>query len=268
MKKFVLAGLTSIALTSGSAFAHDDDSYNFSSEHCSVNVNYGVVVEEQHIRFIDKDQTIIQINDGDQLFVKGKQVRLTSEQKQLLSDYADAINEQVPNVVNLANEAIGIAFTAISHVATAFSGEDTDNSEKLEKIFARIEQKVAERFNKDQGSYYVAQQDFDEFDRFIEDELEAEIEGVVSSFVGDILIAAGTAMTEGDGSFEENMEAFGEKMEKMGEDIESTVEEQAEDLEKQAEDLCQNLKELDDIEQRLTDSVDELNDIDLISVGD
>lgn len=269
MNKLLLAGLTSSLLLSTQAFAKDDDShYSFSTDECSINLNYSVAVENNHIRFINNDKTLVQINDHEQLFVKGKQIQLTERQQALVSEYSEQINQQVPVAVNLAVDAVEIAFEAISHVVTGLSGEDSQSNDRLESIFTKINAEVDKRFHEEDGNYYLAQQDFGEFDQFMEDEIEEEVEGLISDSVGDLLIAVGTAMNNEEGNFEQKMEAFGERMETMGEEIELAVEDKAEALGAQAEELCHNLKDLDTLETELSNSVDELSDFNLLTVSE
>ena len=266
MKKLLIA-LSTVTLMSTSAIASDNN-YSFSSSHCSVNVNYGVVIDPNSIRFVEDSQTHVQINNNEQLFVNGKQVNLDAKQQALVSEYSEQLNAQVPGVVKLASDAVDIAFNAIRHVVAGFSGEDSGNSERLEEIFTRINDKVEKRFGEKDGSFYLAQQNFDEFDRFMEDELEQEIEAIVKDSVGDILIALGSAINNEDGDFEQKMEAFGTRMETMGEEVEAAVEDKAQELEKQADVLCANLKDIDQIEYQLQNSISALSDFNLITVGD
>ncbi|MEW6998306.1 DUF2884 family protein [Colwelliaceae bacterium BS250] len=273
MNKLLTAALTTTLLLSGQVMAHGDEdehsnNYSFNSNECSINLNYGVVVEGSQIRFLSDDNTYVQINDQQQLFVQGKQVSLNDKQQQLVSEYAFGINKQVPEIVNLALDATEVAFQAVSHVVSSISGDNAESNDKVNAIFAEIKDKMHSRFNNDNGNYYLAEQNFTEFDEYMEDELEDEIEALVSESVGDILIAVGTAINSEDGSFEEKMAAFGERMERMGEEIEVAVEAKAEALEAQADKLCGNLKDLDVIEQELSDSVAELSSFDLISVTD
>ncbi|WP_371186717.1 YggN family protein [Thalassotalea maritima] len=269
MKTTILALTTALTLLSTSVNAHDDkQNYNIQSDHCSINLNYGVVVEGDQIRFIDNDETYVQINNAQHLFVNGKQVALNQQQQNLVTDYAEQINKQVPVVVDLANDAVGIAFGAISSVASAFTGDDNVSSDKLDALLTQVQEKVALKFNKDNNGYYIAEQSFDEFEQFMENEIEAEIESVIASFAGDILIAVGTAINSEDGSFEEKMQAFGERMERMGDDIEASVEQQASDLEAKAEYMCDSLQQLDATEQRLVSNIKELRNFNLLDVSD
>lgn len=269
MNKLLLAGLTSSLLLSTQVMAEDNDSnYSFSSNECSIDLNYSVAIENSHIRFINNDQTLVQINNQEQLFVKGKQINLTDRQQALVSEYAEQVNQQVPEAVNLAVDAVEIAFQAIGHVVTSISGEDSQSNERLDTIFSKIKNEVDKRFHEEDGNYYLAQQNFDEFDQFMEDEIEGEIEGLISESVGDLLIAVGTAMNNEEGDFEQKMEAFGERMETMGEEIEVAVEAKAEAIGVKAEELCHNLKDLDNLETELSNSVDELADFNLLTVSE
>ncbi|WP_394172575.1 YggN family protein [Thalassotalea litorea] len=267
MKKLMLASVIGSLCLLGTANAHEDKEHvTFNSDHCSINMNYGVIVENDTIRFLDDDNTIVQINNQKDLFVQGKQIDLSDDQQTLVTQYAAGVNQKIPKVVNIALDAVEIAFSALSHVATGLTGEDSDSTESLNQSFAKIKEKVSTRFRAEDGSVYLAEQDFDELDQFIEDELEGEIEDLVSNSVGDILIAVGQAMNDEEGDFEQKMEAFGERMERMGEEIEVAVEGQAEVLEAQAETLCADLHDLNELEDELTGNVDELADFDLIQV--
>ncbi|TKB47099.1 YggN family protein [Thalassotalea mangrovi] len=269
MKKLMLAGLLVTSTLATTAYAHGDKEYaTFTSDHCSINMNYGVVVEANSIRFLDNDNTIVQINNQKDLFVNGKQVDLNDDQQALVSDYAAGVNEQIPRVVNIALDAVEIAFSALSHVATGLTGEENTATDSLNESFAAIREKVSTRFHSEDGAVYLAEQDFDDLDQFIEDELEGEIENLVANSVGDILIAVGQAMNDEEGDFEQKMEAFGERMERMGEDIEVAVEAQAEELGAEAELLCEELHDLNKIESQLSESVTALADFDLIEVRD
>ena len=271
MKTLIAAALTTLVVSTSvlpmAANAHDgDNNYSFSSEECSVDVNYGVAVEQDHIRFIDKDETVVQINNMDQLFIRGKQIDLDTRQQALLEEYAKGINEQVPATVNLALDAVEVAFTAVSHVMAGLSGEDKDSDENIDAIFDKIQDKLAKRFNRANGSYYLGEQSFDEIDQVIEEDLEEEIESIVSQSVGNFLINLGSALNDEEGDFDQRMEAFGERMENMGEEVELAVEGKAEKLEEQAIELCDNLKSLDQLEAELTTSITELADFDLIKI--
>ncbi|WNC73193.1 DUF2884 family protein [Thalassotalea psychrophila] len=281
MKKSLITNLSaslllSTALLSTATIAHENNhgsdsnygSYSFNSDECSIDVNYGVAVSEDSIRFINKDETYVQINNNQQLFVEGKLVNLTDRQQALVSEYSEQINQQVPAVVNLATDAIEIAFQAVSHVVIEISGDNEESKARVDNIFTKINAEVEKRFNEKDGNYFIAEQDFDEFDQFMEDELEDEIEELIADSVGDLLIAVGTAMNSEEGNFEQKMEAFGERMENMGRDIEAAVEGKAEGLGEQAEQLCHNLKSLDQLESELSNSIDEMNSFNLITVSD
>ncbi len=271
MNKLIIAGFASSLLLSTPSWAHNDENehnYSFGNQNCSVDFNYGVVVENNSIRFIENDNTVVQINDQSQLFVEGKEVKLTASQQAMVNEYASGINEQIPGIVNIAIDAVEIAFNAITHVVTGLGLEESDAGDRLDAVFANIKEKVNEKFNHDNGSYFLAEQNFDEFEQMMENELADEVEAIVSDSVGSILIAVGKAMNEEEGSFEEKMEAFGERMERMGENIELAVEDKAEKLGEQAEVICQNLKSLDKLEHELSDNVDALSDFDLINLSD
>lgn len=269
MNKILSTSLAMLLLLTGQAFAHEDenDNFSFNNDQCSIDFNYGVIVEGQNIRFINNDSTYVQINNNDQLFVKGKEVELTADQKSLLQEYAHGISTEVPKIIEIALNAVELAFDAMNQAVVGLGLESEDSGQKLNGLFAKIKDTVHQRFNKDDGNYFLAEQDFNEFDQYMEDELSAEIEELISNSVGSILIAVGNAINDEDGSFEEKMNAFGERMESMGENIEQIVEAKAEELGVEAEQLCDNLKDLNELEEALSDNVDELAKFNLIQIS-
>lgn len=267
MNKILSTGCATLLLLTSQAFAHEDNNFSFNNDECSIDFNYGVVVEAQNIRFLNDDSTYVQINNNQQLFVKGKEVELTASQQSLLREYAQGITTEVPQIIDLALNAVELAFSAINQAVTGLGLEDDESGQRVNAIFVKIKDAVNQRFSKDNGHYYLAEQNFNEFDQYMEDELSAEIEAIISDSVGNILIAVGNAMNDEDGSFDEKMEAFGKRMETMGDNIEQAVEARAEELGVQAEQLCGNLKNLDMLEEELSDNVDELAQFNLIKVA-
>lgn len=269
MKKLITAGFASSLLLSTSIWAHSDEhNYSISNDECSVDLNYGVIVEDDSIRFIDGDNTFVQINNNYQLFVRGKEIALTPEQQATITQYANGVNEQVPEIVHLAIDAVEVALNAVNEVVIGLELGDTQSSQRIDDLIIKVKEQVHARFNDDNDSYFIAEQNFDEFEQLMEEELGDEIEQIVSDSVGNILIAVGKAMNSEEGSFEQKMEAFGERMERMGENIEIAVEAKAEKLGEQAEKVCSNLKVLEQLETKLSDNIQALSDFDLINISD
>ena len=47
------------------------------AQQCSINLNYGVIIDPKHIRIVEKAKTQVQINNADQLFIRGREIPLS-----------------------------------------------------------------------------------------------------------------------------------------------------------------------------------------------
>jgi len=235
------------------------------AEHCDVNFNYGVVIDPAHIRVLNQGLTYVQINGEHQLFVNGREAELNSEQEALISQYSEGIRQQVPEIVSIAIEGVDIGLKAVNKVIGGLTGENSASHQRIQEKFDELQVRLRKRFNHSDQSYYIAPQDFDDFDEIFAGEFEQEIEEIISESVGTILMAVGEAMTNRD---EENIEqrvgTFDERMENMGKDLELQVGAQANALELKAEQFCHSLIELNKVETKMKSIIPELEDFDLI----
>ena len=128
--------------------------------------------------------------------------------------------------------------------------------------------RLRSRFNHSDESYYIAPQDFDDFDEIFAGEFESEIEAIVTDSVGTILIAVGEAMThKEEQSTEQRVETFDQRIETMGNDIKLDISKQANALENKAEIICSTLMKLDEIENKLQLEIPALAEFNLIETN-
>jgi len=193
--------------------------FSYASQ-CNINFNYGVVIDPIHIRFLENDKTYVQINNQDQLFVSGKEISLSIHQKSLLKEYTSGIREQVPQMVSIAIESVDVGLKAISKVIAGLTGENSASHQKLQKRFDELQWRLRQRFNQSAKNFYIAPQDFDDFDEIFGGQFEQEIESIITGSIGTILAAVGEAVTNTD---EENTESrvvpFDNKMTTIGDEL-------------------------------------------------
>ena len=128
--------------------------------------------------------------------------------------------------------------------------------------------RLRSRFNHSDESYYIAPQDFDDFDEIFAGEFEKEIEAIVSDSVGSILVAVGEAMTHREEqSTEQRVETFDQRIETMGNDLKLDISKQANALEIKAEAICTTLVKLDAIENILQQEIPALVEFNLIETN-
>ncbi len=239
------------AMASSSAFAHVE----ISSDQCDIDLNYDLSISPQHIRIIENDETMIDIYKDEIVFIKGEQIELNNEQQKLVTQYATDIRKSVPEVAQIATEAVSIAYQGIN----AALGQHIDMAETKEK-FAQLEQKIGEKFNTTDGHYTFSQGEFTSNVESQEVEVMVEeiVEDMVPQLIGSLMANIGTAMAKGEANFDD--------FDNIGENIEKEVEARADELEKKAEAFCARLKHVDEIEADLIASNTQFVYFDLLNV--
>lgn len=236
-----------------------------SSSQCDINFKYGVIIDPAHIRIMNKGMTFVQINGNDQLFVGGREVQLSIEQHSLISQYSSGVRHQVPEIVAIAIEGVDIGLKAVNKVIAGLTGENSASHQKLQKRFDELQWRLRKRFNHSDKNFYIAPQDFDDFDEIFAGEFEQEIEAIVTQSIGSILMAVGDAMTnEEQNSSEQRVNTFDQRMSSLGEELEVEIGSKVSNIELKAEEFCNQLKKLDKLEDKLAASIAELETFDLI----
>ncbi len=238
---------------------------NVSAQQCDINFNYGVVINPSHVRIIQKGQTFVQINNDKQLFIKGREVYLNEQQIELIHQYSQGIRKQVPEIVDIAIEGVDIGLKAVNKVIAGLTGENSASHQKIQERFDEMQYRLRERFNHSDTNYYIASQDFDDFDDIFAGAFEQEIESIVTESIGTILMAVGEAMTTNEErNSEQRVEAFDQRLQGMEKGLHLEIEPRAQEIELKAAEFCNSLKKLDQLEARLQKSINQLSEFDLI----
>lgn len=245
-------------------------SFYATANQCNIDFNYGVIIDEQRIRILEKEQTLIQINKQEQVFVGGREITLNQSEKSLIREYSLSIREQVPQIVSIALESVNLGLKAVNRVIASLTGENSAIQQKLQGKFEELEWRLKARFNHSNNSYYIAPQDFADFDDILEGTFENEIKEIVSKSIGTLLIAVGEAVANKNSedetlnNTEKRISTFDERMQLMGEEIELEISPQALLLKNRAESFCNALRKLDQLEQQINQKIPELQQLNLL----
>jgi hypothetical protein len=235
------------------------------AQQCDINFNYGVIIDPAHLRIVNQGQTYVQINGQHQLFVYGREIALNKAQKSQLSEYTSGIRSQVPAIVSIAIEGVELGLKAVNKVISSLTGENSATHQQFQEKFDEMKSRLRTRFNHSDESYYIAPQDFDDFDEIFTGEFKKEIETIVTNSVGNILVAVGEAITHKEKqSTEQRIETFDQRIESMGNDIKIDISNQANTLENKAAIICASLLKLDQIENKLQLEIPALAEFNLI----
>lgn len=244
-------GLFVAALFSASTFAHTE----LNTQHCEIKLNYDLAISPEHIRIIDNDQTLVDIYQDKQVFIKGEMVTLTPQEQTLINTYSDHIRRSIPEVSQIATEAVSIAYQGIS----AALGSQV-NLDKTKAKFDQLQQKIEQEFNNKQGHYSFRQGNFSTSvdNHGIDEMVEEIVEEMVPQLIGSLMINLGSAMANGDTDFSQ--------FDGIDDKIEQEIESRAEVIEQKAEAFCQRLTQANEVEQQLIAN-NKLQHLDLLKVN-
>jgi hypothetical protein len=240
MKKSMLASLLfgTFLLNSAPTYAH---SGQVNIDSCDIKLNHDLSISPDHIRVIEDSQTVIDIYQDNMVFYKGNEVELTPSQQQIVVEYSKAIRSSIPEVVDIAVDAIGIAYDAIE-VSLGRFGDLSDNKVKFEEMQRLIKEKYHSQnghFNFKNGDLNIDIEENGELEHLIEE----VVEDALPSIIGGVLANIGSAIASGDTEFSD--------LDRLGDDIDKEIELRAEEIEIKADAFCHNIKAVDDMEEKL-----------------
>ncbi|MDG1751588.1 MAG: DUF2884 family protein [Thalassotalea sp.] len=251
---------TAILLSTTTVFAHDT---SFSSDSCDIDLNAGLRINKDLIEFTKNNKPLYKIMNNEILIVDGKEIKLNDYQQSLVFEYSTNIRAVLPEVKEIAVDAIEIAVEGVNLAFNELLGEGNDVGQELTTHLHSIRNEVDQRFDSEK-EFYIDENGELEDDFFGEDfeqRIETVVEETIQNSLGSLLIAVGQEMLFAGG----DMDAFETRMESFGERIERDIEVRAEKLEKRGESLCHAVYKIDGIETQLSQSISELSGFNVIT---
>ncbi|MCV2884807.1 YggN family protein [Aestuariibacter sp. AA17] len=234
---------------------------------CNVDLKYGLVVNDDHIRVIDETRTVYQINNRQQLIVQGEWIQLDPRQQADLESFAEGIHYVVPKMIILASEGVELAVDTIEHVYVGLVGTEHNSYAKIQRSLERVEKRIKERFIHASDNYYIGPGKLENVDDLVDKELEEQLEQAINTSLGGVLSAIGGLASDGTAEQEQRIEALTERLESVGQEIERHVGTKAEKLRHKAKWFCNKMHYLDRVEDNLRDKVPEMKKFNVIRSG-
>ncbi|WP_438863939.1 DUF2884 family protein [Neptunicella sp.] len=256
MFKFVLLLLSTISFSCLAEFK------------CEVDLQQGILVNQNQIRVMQDDRTLYQINGDDQLIVKGEWITLTEQQSALLKELSEGIHYSMPKMILLATEGVDLAISTVENVYLGLVGEDHNSYQRLKGALKRVKRKVGKKFIHTEDYYYIGPRGLEDVDLLVDVQMEEEIEHAINTSLGGILSAIGGLTSDGDSRIEKRMEDLSIRLETMGAEIERQVGPKAQTLRKKAKWFCEKMKRLDSVEDQLRASIPQLEPYNMIVTGE
>lgn len=232
---------------------------------CDMSLNNGVVVDPTHIRILkEATSTYIQITQDKKLFVSGREINLTPPQVKVLNEYSKKLRLQVPQIVSLAMEGFELGINNGAEKVYSTS------SKAFQDRFNEIQWHFREKLSYSKDSYYIAQQNFNEFDKIFSGEYHQEIEHIVTQSLGSIIVAVGDAMFErsivgSDNHQVSNLQTPSDEITNLEKELITELTLQTHSLNEKVVSFCNNLKLLDKFEEKIRSTIPELGKLDLIT---
>lgn len=252
-----VAVLSATALTAnlGHADVTIGDSFDVDTE-CNVDINEGIKVAPGIIEFGEQDNILYSIKDDKHLYIGGDKVSLSGSQQKVVTEYATQVRSDMPKILDIAKEALDIAYTAVSAVFAEVLGMDDRSISKIETAFDLANEKLESRLNSQEGVYYIGRDGMEVLDAEFDQELEHAVEDAVED--------AGASMAWG---ILKTIFTGGANVEHEVEDkLDTKLEIKEQEIEAKAKRLCDSLVKTDALEEQLKSEVDQLKSFNVFEV--
>ena len=264
MRTMLFAG--ALVCCSLPVFASDSNIAFGSNNHCNVELNGNMQLENKVLAVVLDNDTRLTIDQDKTLYIDGIALSLNTEQQRWVDGYYDGINQAAPQAAAIATDAVALASTALNEVFTELLGSDNTALADLSEKLRNLDQQIQYNFYADNGDIRLHSASFENGEFFGEQweaQFEDAIEDLVTDSIGHLMVAIGTQLIFSGGDTDE----FEQKMERFGEQMEQKVEYQAEALEDKAEELCSTLVKVDFAETQLQ-QIKQLSSLDVIQLQD
>jgi hypothetical protein len=253
---------TALILASSSSFASNA---SFTNDSCDANISGGIKITPATIEFSKNKKQLYKIVENEMLFVDGEQIALSHSQQSLVTDYSLSIRATVPEIKDIALDAIDLASDGVNLAFNELLGEGNDISAEITAQLSEIRKEVDIGFTSDKEIYFdedgFSGENF--FNEDFEERIESAVEKTVQNSIGSLMIAVGQQMLFSGG----DMDAFETRMEDFGTKMENEMESRGEAIEKRGEALCQSVIAIDALEDQLTNAITELEDFNLLKTN-
>ncbi len=229
-------------------------------ESCNVEFASDVRISPAAVEFTSTTGAPMVIDADDRLFVDDEEVLLDESERAAVAAYAADVRRTVPKIVELALEGVEIGLAAVTEAFYALA--DAGPPQSLLDAIDRIQEGVASKMLIDGNVVEVKGGEIGLEDAM--DGLSPALSDAVSDAIGELVIAVGQSLKEGEGSLLDRMAGFSTRMAEFEETVESRVAAKAKALEERAQGLCDQIYALQASESALHVNVPQTRQFDLV----
>ena len=221
---------------------------------CRVDINNEVRLDGQSLEIHQTTGDSAVIDEDNNLFIKGEQIELDSDQKAALEGYREKMNAYIPQAKQLASDGLELANAIIDDVAASLDAPDAFDNVKasVKTFFADVES----RYYKD-GDFILPAESFESMTQSWTDDFAKAQEIFNKEFLASAFEALSKKMQEEDGL---NLTALSESMTELSAKVEQRINERSQGIEQKAEELCDSLDDMAVQEDNVLKKIPELKD--------
>ena len=237
-----------------------------SAAECEMAFAHGILIAPDHIRILQNNRTHVQINNDQQLFIRGELISLTAEDVVLLQQYSRDLRKFVPEIVSIAVDGVELGLSSIEAMFTGI-GSKSQQAEWRELVRETTFQWMS-RFVRTNEHFYLAPQSLNELDYFLHGELKPQLDSLARHTVGAVWGALRDALRHSDSNFERTDNQEWQSVGHLVDKINLGLDAKAVELEEKSALFCQRMQELDEVEQQLQQRLPALKDYDVVMQKD
>lgn len=237
-----------------------------SAAECEMAFAHGILIAPDHIRILQNNRTHVQINNDQQLFIRGELISLTPEDVVLLQQYSRDLRKFVPEIVSIAVDGVELGLSSIEAMFTGI-GSKSQQAEWRELVRETTFQWMS-RFVRTNEHFYLAPQSLNELDYFLHGELKPQLDSLARHTVGAVWGALRDALRHSDSNFERTDNQEWQSVGHLVDKINLGLDAKAVELEEKSALFCQRMQELDEVEQQLQQRLPALKDYDVVMQKD
>lgn len=237
-----------------------------SAAECEMAFAHGILIAPDHIRILQNNRTHVQINNDQQLFIRGELISLTAEDVVLLQQYSRDLRKFVPEIVSIAVDGVELGLSSIEAMFTGI-GSKSQQAEWRELVRETTFQWMS-RFVRTNEHFYLAPQSLNELDYFLHGELKPQLDSLDRHTVGAVWGALRDALRHSDSNFERSDNQEWQSVGHLVDKINLGLDAKAVELEEKSALFCQRMQELDEVEQQLQHRLPALKDYDVVMQKD
>ena len=216
---------------------------------CNMAFRHGILISPDQIRIQTSNRTVFQINQDQDLFVRGEWVTLNPSEQELVRQYAQGLRKFVPELVSIAVDSVELGLSAIENMLLGIG--NSAQQEEWQALIRETTYQLTSRFVRSGEHFYLAPQSLNELDAFLHGELKQQLKDLAKFTVGAVWDALREAMQQSEDDFERTESQNWQPANELVEKINQGLDLKADELEQKSVLFCQRLTELDQIETQL-----------------